>query len=167
MRSFPISTSLRIPLSLVISTRTIRYGTQDRPIQEVKEWTTQSADLTMVYSTGISPREFNFPHHLMLWQILATLSSDHLPILIRLQMKTTTTPGLRRTYVNLKKDNWDRYRQEVEAALSKHSLPTDCQRDENIFSTVLLKAASHHIPTGRHILHEEPVPAEILDDKMR
>ena len=78
-------------------------------------------------------------------------------------MKTTTTPGLRRTYVNLKKANWDRYRQEVESALSKRSLPTDCQRDEKIFRTVLLKAASHHIPTGRHRLHEEHVPAEILD----
>ena len=94
-------------------------------------------------------------------QTLSTLSSDHLPILIRLQMKTTSTQGLRRTYVNLKKDNWDRYRQEVETALSKRSLPTDCQRDGKIFRTVLLKASSHHIPTGR--LHEEPVPAEILD----
>ena len=97
------------------------------------------------------------------WQTLSTLSSDHLPILIRLQMKTPSDPGLRRIYVNLKKANWDRYRQEVEAALRKRSLPTDFQRDEKIFRTVLLKAASHHIPTGRHILHEEAVPAEILD----
>ena len=97
------------------------------------------------------------------WQTLSTLSSDHLPVLIILQMKTPSNPGLRRTYVNLKKANWDRYRQEVEAALSKRSLPTDCQRDEKIFRTVLLKAASHHIPTGRHRLHGEPVPADILD----
>ena len=95
------------------------------------------------------------------WQTLSTLSSDHLPILIRLQMKTTFTPGLRRTYVNLKMADWDGYREEVETALSKRSLPTDCQRDEKIFRTVLLKAASHL--TGRHRLHEEPVPAEILD----
>ena len=73
----------------------------------------------------------------------------HLPILIRLQIKTTPKPGLRQTYVNLKKANWDRYRLEVEAALSKRSLPTDCQRDEKILRTILLKAASHHIPTGR------------------
>ena len=66
------------------------------------------------------------------WQTLSTLSSDHLPILIRLQMKTPSNPGLRQTYVNLKKANWDRYRQEVEAVLSKRSLPTDCQRDEKI-----------------------------------
>ena len=51
----------------------------------------------------------------------------------------------------------------METALSRRSLPTYCQRDEKIFRTVLLKAASHHIPTGRHRLHEEPVPAEILD----
>ena len=78
-------------------------------------------------------------------------------------MKTPSNPGLRRTYVNLKRANWNRYRQEVEAALSKRFLPTDCQRDEKIFRTVLLKAASHHIPTVRHRLHEEAVPAEILD----
>ena len=78
-------------------------------------------------------------------------------------MKTPSNPGLHRTYVNLKRANWDRYRQEVEAALSKRSLPTDCQRDEKIFRTVLLKAASHHIPTGCHRLHEEAVPPEILD----
>ena len=51
----------------------------------------------------------------------------------------------------------------MEAAISKCSLPKDCQIDEKIFRTVLLKAASHHIPTGRHRLHEEPVPTEILD----
>ena len=34
-------------------------------------------------------------------------------------------------------------------------------KDENIFSTVCLKAASHHIHTGRHRLHEEHVPADI------
>ena len=78
-------------------------------------------------------------------------------------MKTLSNPGLCRTYVNLKKANWDRYRQEVEATLSKRFLPTDCQRDEKTFRTVLPKAASHHIPTGRHRVHEEPVPAEILD----
>ena len=77
-------------------------------------------------------------------------------------MKTTHKPGLRQTYANLKKANWDRYRLEVETALSKRSLPTDCQRDEKILRTIILKA-SHHIPTGRHRLHEEPVPAEILD----
>ena len=76
------------------------------------------------------------------WQTLLTLSSDHLPILIRLKMKAPSNPCLRRIYVNLKTANWDRYRQEVEAALSNRFLATDCQRDEKIFRTVLLKAPS-------------------------
>ena len=65
------------------------------------------------------------------WQTLLMLSSEHLPILIRLQM--TTIPGLHQIYFNLKKANWDRYREEVEAALRKRSLPTDCQRDKISF----------------------------------
>ena len=51
----------------------------------------------------------------------------------------------------------------VEGALSERSLPTDCKRGEKNLRTILRKAASHHVPTGWHILHEEPVPAEILD----
>ena len=91
----------------------------------------------------------------------ATLSSDHLAILIRLQKNAPSNPSLCRPYVNLKKANWDRYRQEVEAAMCKRSLPTDCQRVESIFRTVLPKVASH--PYWTHRLHEEPIPAEILD----
>ena len=34
--------------------------------------------------------------------------------------RTATTPGLRRIYVNLKKANWDRYRQDVEANQNKN-----------------------------------------------
>ena len=113
-----------------------------------------SADVSLVSASPITSCS---------WRTLSTLSSDHLPSLIILQIKTTTKPGLRQTYVNLKKDNWDRYRQGVETALSKRSLLTYCQRDEKILRTILLKAASHHIPSGRPRLHEEPVPAEILD----
>ena len=97
------------------------------------------------------------------WQTLPMLSSDQLPILIRLQMKAIPKPGLRQTHINLKKANSDRYRQKLEATMSKLSLPTACQRDEKIYRTNLLKTASHHASTGRLKLHEEAVPAEILD----
>ena len=45
-------------LGVVSLTRSIRHGTQDRPIQEEKEWTTQSTDQALVYLIGIAPREF-------------------------------------------------------------------------------------------------------------
>ena len=101
------------------------------------------------------------------WNTLSTLSSDHLPILIRLQMKTSSPPGKRRTYINLKKANWERYQQEVEDILSSEPLPTDCQKQEKIFRAALLKSASHHIPSGRHRHHEEPLPATIQDEMSR
>ena len=41
--------------------------------------------------------------------------------------------------------------------------PFDCQKEEKTLRSIILKAASHHIPTGRHKLNTEPVPAEILD----
>ena len=155
---------------------TIRLGIQDRPILEEEEWPSQSTDptihnwdtLTRVPSNaGPSSPDVSLESASLItsysWQTLSTLSSDHLPILIRLQMKTTPKPGLRHIYVNLKKTNWDRYRQEVKTSPNKRSIPTDFQRDEKILRTILVKAASNHIPTGRHILHEEPVTADILD----
>ena len=165
----------------MILTRTIHLGIQDRPILEEEKWPTQSmADhgiLNWDTPTRNPPNAEPSSPDVSLaseslitscsWQTLSTLSSDHLPIIIRLQMKTTPKPGIRQTYVNLKKASCDSYRQDVEAALSKLSLPTDCQRDEKILRTILLKAASHHIPTGRHRLHGEPVPTEILNVMIR
>ena len=90
------------------------------------------------------------------------MSSDHLPILIGLQTTATSSPARHRTYINLKKADWTGYRQEIERKLSSRHLPTDCQKDEKLFRATLLKAASHHIPTGRRKLYTQQVPAEIL-----
>ena len=90
------------------------------------------------------------------------MSSDHLPILIGLQTTATSSPARHRTYINLKKADWTGYRQEIERKLSSHHLPTDCQKGEKLFRATLLKAASHHIPTGRRKLYTQQVPAEIL-----
>ena len=95
------------------------------------------------------------------WQTHMTMSSDHLSILIGLQTTATSSPA-RRTYINLKKADWTRYRQEIERKLSSRHLPTNCQKDEKLFRATLLKAASHHIPTGRRKLYTQQVPMEIL-----
>ena len=98
------------------------------------------------------------------WQ--TNLCSDHLPILISLQMDVTITPIQHRTSINLKKANWDRHSREIEDKLSKRRLPTDCQKGEKILCAIILKAASHHIHPGRHQINTELVPTEILE-KMR
>ena len=52
--------------------------------------------------------------------------------------------------------------QEIERKLSSRHLPTDCPKDEKLFRATLLKAASHHSPTGIRKLYTQQVPAEIL-----
>ena len=83
------------------------------------------------------------------WQTKTTLGSDHLPILISLQMAPSSIPSLHRNYVNLKKENWERYSKEIEEQLSTRPLPTNCQMEEKILRAIILKAASRHIPSGR------------------
>ena len=60
------------------------------------------------------------------WQ--TNLGSDHLPILISLQMDVTITPIQHCTNINMKRANWDRYSREIEDKLSKRPIPTDCQK---------------------------------------
>ena len=96
------------------------------------------------------------------WQTHTTMSSDHLPILFGLQTTATSSPARHRIYINLKKTDWTGYKQEIERKLSSRHLPTDCQKDEKLFRATLLKAASHHIPTGRRKLYTQQVPAEII-----
>ena len=57
--------------------------------------------------------------------------------------------------------DWTGYKQEIERKLSSRHLPTNCQKDEKFFRATLLKAVSHHIPTGRRKLYTQ-VPVEIL-----
>ena len=96
------------------------------------------------------------------WQTHTTMSSDHLPILFGLQTTATSSPARHRTYINRKKADCTRYRQEIERKLSSRDLPTDCQKNEKLFRATLLEAASHHIPTGRNKLYTQQVPTEIL-----
>ena len=98
------------------------------------------------------------------WQTKTNLGSDHLPILISLQTDVTITPIQHRTSINLKKVNWDRYSREIEDKLSKRRRPTDWQKGEKILRAIILKAASHHIPSERHRINTEPVPTEILEN---
>ena len=87
------------------------------------------------------------------WQTKTNLGSDHLPILISLQMYVTINPIQHRTSINMKKENWDRYSREFEDKLSKRRLPTNYQKGERILRAIIFKAASHHTPSGRHRLN--------------
>ena len=127
----------------------------DSPTRLPSNAASSSPDVSLASSSLITSSD---------WQTKTTLGSDHLPILISLQMMPSSSPSLHRSYVNLKKADWPRYTQEIEDNLSKELPPIDCQRGERILRAAILKAASHHIPTGRHKLnHTEPLPSNITD----
>ena len=158
---------------------TSRRGTQARQIREAPYWRMWFLALTLGVLNWESPTRLPgnsnppSPDDLFASASLITstnwqtnLGSDHLPILISLQMDHTINPIPHRINFNLKKTNWDRYSREIEDKLSKTRLPSNCQKGEKILRTIILKAASPHIPSGRHRINTEPVPAEILE-KMR
>ena len=101
------------------------------------------------------------------WPTHTTRSSDHLPILIILESNTTSSPARHRTCINLKKNDCTGYRQEIERKLSSRYLPTDCQKDEKLFRTTLLKASFHHIPNGRRKLYTQQVPQDHRTDSTK
>ena len=95
------------------------------------------------------------------WQTKTNLGSDHQPILISLQMYLTINPIPHRTSFNLKKGNWNRYRKDIDklSKTASNKLP----KKEKILRTIILKAASQHIPSGQHRINTDPVPVEILE----
>ena len=78
-------------------------------------------------------------------------------------MDVTINPIQHRSSINMKMANWDRHSREIEDKLSKRRLPTNCQKGEKILRAIILKAVSHHIPSGRHRINTEPVPADIME----
>ena len=87
-----------------------------------------------------------------------TMISDHLPILIGLQTTATSSPARHRTYINLKKDDWTRYRQEIERKQNIFQLIAR-KTSARKFRVTMLRAASHHNATGRR---KQQVTADTL-----
>ena len=61
-----------------------------------------------------------------------------------------------------------RGRERVKLMIKSHGIVTYCHGNSLLDfcgnpDTIILKAASRHIPSGRHRINTEPVPAEILE----
>ena len=86
-------------------------------------------------------------------QTKTTMSSDHLPILISLQMAPSSTPSLHQNYVNLKKANWERYSKDIEETMGTEPDPLDCQQGEKILRAC---HSSHRgVPASQLHIHSD------------
>ncbi|UYV65644.1 hypothetical protein LAZ67_3004944 [Cordylochernes scorpioides] len=86
--------------------------------------------------------------HKCKWQILKSIGSDHLPILIEISTKTKTS-SIKEKFWNFKKANWNLYQQNTNEDFRK--APTrikDLEQNWICFKNTIIKAAKVSIPRG-------------------
>ncbi|UYV78301.1 hypothetical protein LAZ67_16000903, partial [Cordylochernes scorpioides] len=86
--------------------------------------------------------------HVCKWQILKSIGSDHLPILIEISTKTKTS-SIKEKFWNFKKANWNLYQQNTNEDFRK--APTrikDLEQNWISFKNTIIKAAKVSIPRG-------------------
>jgi hypothetical protein len=99
------------------------------------------------------------------WRTMITLNSDHVPIIIDLNLsKTFEYWAKKQTFVNLSKADWAAFECETESLFAETDLPRDAHSGEKTFRKVLLTASLHCIPMGRRKINRPHLPDEILAD---
>ncbi|UYV62457.1 hypothetical protein LAZ67_2000678, partial [Cordylochernes scorpioides] len=86
--------------------------------------------------------------HKCKWQILKSIGSDHLPILIEISTKTKTS-SIKEKFWNFKKANWNLYQQNTNEDFRE--APTrikDLEQNWISFKNTIIKAAKVSIPRG-------------------
>ena len=83
------------------------------------------------------------------WSISTTLNSDHLPLSLSFG---DDSPPVRdeKTFINLRKANWEEFQRESEDLFSCLPPPTSCAVGEKEWRRVLQKCSAKHIPAGFH-----------------
>ena len=123
------------------------HGTQHRP-----DLTLVSADLQSLSST----------------EVLKDISSDHRPILLKLDIAKQKSERKRKTRWNFRKADWNKFQREIDAALPPqedlHNMDTN-QANESI-TAAILKAAQQSIPRGS-IKNFKPFWNEKLDQAVQ
>ena len=84
------------------------------------------------------------------WRTNISLSSDHLPIHIKISTEVSRLlPATKQTYVNFKKADWAGFRDFSEQIFSNTATNSNVHASEKFFRNILNKAAKRFIPAGR------------------
>jgi endonuclease/exonuclease/phosphatase family metal-dependent hydrolase len=100
------------------------------------------------------------------WKTDISLKSDHVPIIITINLKTKFKFKLtqnRRSYTNYRKANWTNFTEEIEKSLENIPKPNDVNTANNILTNLILNADKHNIPKGKIKAHNILQPKEIRD----
>ena len=101
------------------------------------------------------------------WETMINLSSDHVPIIISISTSLKTNRCHKRTYVNFKKADWNRFQSETEDDFSNLPEPTNIHKSEKVFRKIINNASKRCIPAGRirDIIPEIPTATKEKIDK--
>ena len=83
------------------------------------------------------------------WNVETSLSSDHLPIVLRLSSLIQKVDAPKRTFVNFKKADWTSFTSLTEDLFANATVTNNVRKNERTFRKILQKAAKLHIPAGR------------------
>lgn len=84
------------------------------------------------------------------WSTAVALRSDHLPITIKVQLSEPIKAScLQRSYVNLAKANWPKFKEESEARFQRCTEPNDVMVAERTFREIVNSVSARCIPAGR------------------
>ena len=83
------------------------------------------------------------------WSTEVSLSSDHLPILIRMSTEMKKVSTDKKTYINFAKADWQGFQQYTEDKLSACNLNNNVHASERTIRQIINKAAKKFIPSGR------------------
>ena len=87
--------------------------------------------------------------HKLSWEAVSALSSDHLPIVIKVDDTQRFVESEERTFMNNNKADWINFAAFVDNKLSQLPLPTDAISGEQKFRSIVTRAAQRFIPKGR------------------
>ena len=112
-----------------------------------------SPDITTI-SSNLYPRAT--------WTTDIALSSDHLPIHIKIHTKAKFhITQNKHSYTNYKKADWTSYTNEIENILHDASPPSHPHTANKILTNAILSADKHHIPKGKINSKHSPLPNHI------
>ena len=83
------------------------------------------------------------------WEVKKSLGSDHLPIVITISTSLKQSKSIKRTYVNFKKADWEKFTSMTEEKFSTLPAPTNIFNAEKTFRRIIKKASKVSIPAGR------------------
>ena len=89
------------------------------------------------------------------WSVTTSLVSDNFSILFTINAELSTIDGPRRTYINFKKGDWERYADACDDYPAEAGETGTIEQAEKIFRKAVNKASGLFIPTVR-IRHFQP-----------